>query len=142
MIRSAAGRGISVLTALGVFAIAIAVLDAADARLADASMRGNLEAVRALVQQGADVNATQPDGMTALHWAARRDDVETATLLLKSGAKAEAATRYGVLPLYLASVNGSVAMLDLLLKAGADVNAVSAGGETPLMTAEIGRAHV
>jgi len=98
-------------------------------------MRGDREAVRALLQKGVEIDAAQPDGMTALHWAARRDDVETAAVLLRAGARVTAATRYGILPLYLASVNGSAAMIDLLLKAGADANAATPGGETALMTA-------
>jgi ankyrin repeat protein len=103
-------------------------------RLADAAMRGDRQAVRALLEQGADVNASQPDGMTALHWASRRDDVETATALVRARAKVDATTRYGVTPLYLASVNGSAAMIDVLLGAGADANAATTGGETALMT--------
>ena len=42
------------------------------ARVADAAMRGDVAAVRTLLQQGADVNAPQGDGMTALHWAAEQ----------------------------------------------------------------------
>ena len=38
--------------------------------VADAAMRGDRDAVRALLKDGADVNAAQGDGMTALHWAA------------------------------------------------------------------------
>ena len=98
-------------------------------------MRTDRAGVRALVAQGADVNAAQPDGTTALHWAARTGDIDTAQLLIRSGAKVGAATRYGVTPLYLASVNGSAAMLDALIRAGADPNAANPGGETALMTA-------
>ena len=98
-------------------------------------MRGEREAVRALLGKGVDVNATQPDGMTALHWAARRDDLETAADLLRSRARVDASTRYGITPIYFASLNGNAAMLDLLLRAGADPNAATPGGETALMTA-------
>ncbi|MCH7892499.1 MAG: ankyrin repeat domain-containing protein, partial [Gemmatimonadetes bacterium] len=38
--------------------------------VADAAMRGEIETVRSLLREGADVNAAQGDGMTALHWAA------------------------------------------------------------------------
>ena len=44
-------------------------------------MRGDRDAVRALLQQGADVNAAQGDGMTALHWAAERGDAEMTAML-------------------------------------------------------------
>ena len=51
--------------------------------LADAVEEMDRDAIQALLDQRTDVNATQPDGMTALHWAAYRDNLETAKLLLK-----------------------------------------------------------
>ncbi|MSR37109.1 MAG: ankyrin repeat protein, partial [Gemmatimonadetes bacterium] len=47
-----------------------------DAPIADAAMRGDIESVRALLKQGAEVNAAQGDGMTALHWAAEQGNAE------------------------------------------------------------------
>jgi ankyrin repeat protein len=87
-----------------------------------------------LARQKTQVNATEADGTTALHWAARQDDLELADRLLRSGAGANAANRYGVTPLHLAAVNGSVAMLDRLLRGGADPNTHGADDETVLMT--------
>ena len=72
---------------------------------------------------GADVNAAQVDGMTALHWAVYRDDAETAGLLVRAGANVNAANRYGVPPLSLACTNGNADLVALLLDAGADANA-------------------
>ena len=106
-----------------------------DARLADAVMRADRNTVRTLLQQKADVNAAQADGMTALHWAARQDDLETAQMLIRAGAKPDVATRYGVTPLYFACEKGNAAMIDLLLQAGVDPNSANPGGETALMTA-------
>ena len=63
------------------FATLIATLGAGgpvEAPVADAAERSDLEAVRALLRQGADVNTAQSDGMTALHWAAANNDVEIA----------------------------------------------------------------
>ena len=40
------------------------------------------DAVRALLKKGADVNAAQGDGMTALHWAAMKGDAELAQMLI------------------------------------------------------------
>jgi uncharacterized protein len=96
---------------------------------------GDHAAVRRLIQQGAKVNASGPDGSTALHWAAESDDIETTRLLLKSGAEAKAANRYGVTPLQLAAVNGNADIMRDLLDAGADPNAVLPEGETVLMSA-------
>jgi len=59
--------------------------------VADAVQNGDTTAVRRLVTAKADVNAPQPDGATALHWAVYRDDLPTVDLLLKAGANAKAA---------------------------------------------------
>jgi len=127
--------GVALLGGLLLSAVGLGAAGASDVRLADAAMRADREAVRALLQQRIDVNAAQPDGTTALHWAVRRDDLETAQLLIRSGARTSTATRYGITPLYLASVNGNAAMIDTLLRGGADPNAANPGGETALMTA-------
>ena len=108
----------------------------ADAPLADAAMRGDLDAVQELLSRQADVNAAQGDGTTALHWAAYRDDVEMARLLVKAGADVAVKTRLGDLtPLFMAAKNGTAAMIELLAEAGADINATNANGTTPLMLA-------
>jgi uncharacterized protein len=124
-----------VLLAIAIALAVPTVAAAADATLADAVERKDWPGARALVKQRADVNAPQPDGATALHWAAFHDDREMAALLVKAGAKVSTANRYGITPLSLACTNGSAAMIDLLVKAGADPNAPLPGGETPLMTA-------
>ena len=92
-------------------------------------------AVRALVQQKADVNAQEGDGTTALHWASYRDDLETADLLIRAGARVNAPTDLGVTPLWNAAVNASERMVRRLLQAGANPNAPLLAGETPLMAA-------
>ncbi len=104
------------------------------APVADAAMTGDRAAVRALLQQGADVNAAQGDGMSALHWAADRGDAELTTMLVYAGANPGAVTRIGhYTPLHLASRSGSAAAVQALLKAGAVVDAkTSTTGVTPL----------
>ena len=103
--------------------------------IVDAARTGDTEALRALLQKKADVNATEGDGSTALHWVSYRDDVEGARLLLRAGAKVNAANDLGATPLWAASQNGSEAMVRLLLDAGANPNAALLLGETPLMVA-------
>jgi len=108
----------------------------ADSRLADAAMAPDRETVRSLLKQKVDVNAPQPDGTTALHWAVRQDDLETADLLIRAGANVKAANRFGATPLSLAATNGNAAMIEKLLQAGEDANAlVSESGDTVLMLA-------
>ena len=106
------------------------------AAFVDAAMNGNREAVRALLKDGADVNTTQADGMTALHWAAQKGDVELAKVLLYASANLKATTRIGgYTPLLIASKNGDAAMIDTLTQAGADADAPTMNGTTPLMLA-------
>ena len=56
------------------------------APIADAAMKGDVAAVRALIAQGEKVSAAQGDGMTALHWAAERGDSAMADILLRARA--------------------------------------------------------
>ena len=110
-------------------------ISAADAPLADAAEDQNSAMIRTLLEQKANVNAPQADGMTALHWAAYHDDLVTVKQLIAAGADANAATRYLVTPLSLACTNGYAAIVELLLGNGADANSTLSGGETVLMTA-------
>ena len=103
--------------------------------LVDAARNADRDAVRALLKQGANVNAAEADGTTALHWASYRDDVESADLLIRAGAQVNAANDLGATPLWTASLNGSTAMVRRLLEAGANPNAALLLGETPVMVA-------
>ena len=108
----------------------------ADLRVAEAAKSRDTAAVRGLIQQGVDVRAVQPDGATALHWAAYWSEPEMAALLIRAGASVDARNDLGVTPLALACLNGNLAIVEALLAAGADPNAVQThSGETALMTA-------
>ena len=107
-------------------------------RLLAAARQQNIDDVHALVKDGSDVNAAQPDGATALHWAAHWNDIAMADVLLRAGARVNQANAYGATPLWLASLNGSAAMVETLLDRGADPNVALRFGETPLFTATRG----
>jgi ankyrin repeat protein len=106
--------------------------------LLDAAKAGDKTAIRALIQQKADVKAAFPDGATALHWAAYHDDAESVDLLLKAGAAANSANDLGATPLWLAAQNGGAAVVARLLAGGANPNQALLSGETPLMVAARG----
>ena len=114
----------------------VSLAAATDTRLPDAAQQGDRSAVASLLQQKADVNAAQGDGMTALHWAAYKDDVPMAKMLLAAGANVKAQTRLAaVTPLFRAAKNGSAGMVEALADAGAPVNVPDGEGTTPLMLA-------
>jgi uncharacterized protein len=126
-------RRVSVFILCAFFTAAVAGA-ASNAPVADAAKRGDREAVRALLKEGADVNAPMGDGMTALHWAAERGDLELANILLFAGANASAVTRVGQYnPLHIAARGGHPALVKALLAARADVNTrTSPAGVTAL----------
>lgn len=112
---------------------------ATDAPVAEAAARGDLESVRTLLRDGADVNAAQGDGMTALHWAALSGDAEMVSVLVYAGANVASTTRLGAYtPLHLASRDGRAEAVTLLLEAGSDANAATTTGATPLHLAAAG----
>jgi ankyrin repeat protein len=103
------------------------------AGLVDAVKSGDRAAALALLQQKVNVNATESDGTTALHWAVQRDDLDLVERLIKAGANLNAKNDYGSSPMSEAALNGNVAILDKLLKAGADVESPNGDGQTALM---------
>jgi len=120
-----------------VLLIAASLLAVAAGRpaLIEAVRTGDAAGLRALLQKGANANEAEPDGATALHWAAYRDDLQAAEALLKAGAKVNAANDLGATALWAASQNGSEKMVRRLLDAGANPNLALLSGETPLMIA-------
>jgi ankyrin repeat protein len=124
-------------SALAALALSV-LLEAAPGttRVIEAAKGGDREAVRELLREGADVNATEGDGTTALHWAAMKGDVAMAEMLLYAGANPKATTRLGAYtPLLLAARRGDAAMVATLTRAGADVEHATSNGTTPLMLA-------
>ena len=128
-------RTISVVVALLALALGTAVAAESGSPLIQAVRSGSIDQVRDLLRNGVDVNATQGDGATALHWAAHRSDVAATELLIRAGADVNRANELGATPLWLASLNGDAVIAGKLLDARADPNRALASGETPLMTA-------
>ena len=101
----------------------------------DAVKENDLSSLRILLDSGENVNASDPDGSIALHWAVHNDSLEITQLLLSAGSQVNATNRYGVAPLSLAANNGSPSMVKTLLERGAFANTVMAEEESVLMTA-------
>ena len=125
----------AVLAVLAVLPVAAGAA-AGDALLADAAERRDQRAVRALLAESAAVDARQPDGATALHWAAHWNGAEIAAALLHAGADPDAARPGGETVLMTAARTGNPALVRALLAAGADVRGTPHfKAQTPLMWA-------
>jgi ankyrin repeat protein len=103
--------------------------------LLDVVRGGRTEAVRALLEQGADANETEADGTTALLQAVGTRSPELVELLLNAGADVASVNRYGMSALHLAARNADARMVRALLDAGADPSIALPEGETVLMAA-------
>jgi len=128
-------RAAAVATASIALLAGAGVSPAAHAGVAAAARNSDVEAVRAQLAAGADVNAPENDGTSALLWAAYQSSPELVSLLLAAGADPNAANRFGVTPLLQASRYGDAATMRALLAGGADPERAQRDGETPLMAA-------
>ena len=134
--RKATGTRLVRLVTIALLSLAApATATGPDLRLVTAAAQQNARTVRALLQEGIDVNTARADGVTALLWAAHRDDGEMVELLVRAGADVNAADDHGVTPLARACENASESMVSRLLNAEANPNAVQMNGLTPIMTA-------
>lgn len=111
-----------------------------------ASNYGDIAKVRALLSKGADVNAKDVDGWTALHHAALggdgplspglgRSHSQVMEALLSAGAEVNLKTKEGETALTMAAAKGQSEWVKVLLQHGADVDATNGLGETSLIAA-------
>ena len=128
--RQTTKRGVLAIVAWLACAAALA-----ESQLADLLQDGRRDAALELIEQGADVSASQGDGTTPLHWAAYRLDAELARLLLDRGANADVKNRYGASPLAEAVKAANSELVEMLLDAGAEVDSPNMDGQTTLMIA-------
>lgn len=123
------------LAALVALAMAHNASAAAAESVVAAARNGDIDAVKKAIAAGGNVNTPEPDGTSALLWAAYQSSPDLVQMLLKAGADPNAANRFGVTPLLQAARYGDVATMNVLLKGGADIKKAEREGETPLMAA-------
>ena len=136
-------RRVGLTSAVLAFALSAGATNAAhpeDSPLLDATKRGDVVAVRSLLEGGADPDVARGDGLTALHLAAQQGSLEIAQLLIEAGANVEAKTRIGAhTSLHLARGGAHASVVRALIDAGADPTAMtSRTGVTPLHLAAEG----
>jgi ankyrin repeat protein len=104
--------------------------------LLQAAEDGNVDKVQKLLDKGANIEATNDDGWTPLHWACRNGCVEVVEMLLDKRANIEARDNGGWTPLHEACYKGHVEVVKLLLDKGTNIEATDDDlGWTPLHAA-------
>ena len=115
--------------------------DAVGATLHIACKNGHTDAVRLLLDGGAEVDLPAQDGVTPLVIACMNGHVEVTRLLLEKGAAVDQAMEDGRTPLFIACDKGHVEAARLLVAKGAEVDRAMNDGRTPLYAA-CGNGHV
>jgi ankyrin repeat protein len=85
-----------------------------------AAYAGRTDLIVSLVEHGATIDASNPDGIAAIHEAAGQGCVRAVDTLVRLGADLEAETRLGHTPLMVAAAWGECDVINLLLTLGAD----------------------
>ncbi|KNC54656.1 ankyrin repeat domain-containing protein [Thecamonas trahens ATCC 50062] len=120
--------------------LVMAFLDRKDASgmtaLMIAARRGHIEVVHTLLQAGASVNTTGPDGRSALHMAVESGHPAVIELLIRAGAPISPTEQHEwSTPLHLAAAAGAADTVYLLCRAGADLAARDVYGRIPISLA-------
>jgi len=100
-----------------------------------ASAKGHTEIVETLLRSGAEVNAQEENGSTALRFAARNGRLDVVLELLERGTDVNAQTKNGMTALMSASYQGHTKIVEALLRSGADKTIRDAWGSTALVYA-------
>mmetsp|Transcript_13193 Transcript_13193/g.15674 ORF Transcript_13193/g.15674 Transcript_13193/m.15674 type:complete len:144 (-) Transcript_13193:436-867(-) len=100
-----------------------------DLCILEACEKGDKEAVRKLLNQGASCRA-QRNGCRAIHVALRHGHPGCAKILISHGAIINEANRYGDTALIIASARGDVTGVKILMEAGADPSIHNKEGRT------------
>lgn len=127
---------ILILIVLATTLVASAQKSSPDAALRQAAQDGQMTVVKDLIDKGADVNARDEAGRTALLWVApARDNPEMAKFLITKGADVNAKDNAGETALMIAASQSNPGIVTALLEAGAEVDAQNKTGGTALMAA-------
>jgi hypothetical protein len=103
--------------------------------IALAARGGSADDARLLVAAGADLEAVDKVGRSALHWASRQGHADVVKALACAKANCNQADMNGSTPLWACSMNGHLRCVEVLLKSSADVNTAKNNGVTPLFIA-------
>lgn len=86
---------------------------------------GDLKVIKSLVELGAKMDQTNPEGLTALHLAAKSGNLEVLKYLLEKKADPNVTDKNDATPLFLAAQSGAINVVRELVAAGANMDETS-----------------
>lgn len=102
-----------------------------------ATIAGNAELMKVLLNAGAQINAIDYSGMQPIHYAVINGNLKLVNYVLGVGADVNAANKNGEQPLHLAASSGNAEIVNALIKSGANLEARNSAGLTPIFNAAI-----
>src|ERR1700712_5476236 len=126
--------GLSMLIGCSIFLISS--VKAQNAPLFAALKKNNIQELKTLLDQKANVNVYDDDSDHVLMYAAMYASADCMDLLIKNGANVNATNKSNEAPLMWC--NHDIGKSKLLLQNKADINAVAKTGNTALLTASVG----
>ena len=97
-----------------------------------ASLGGQLDVIKFLIEKGAKADLKNTSAETPLHYAAYGGSTNVTQFLIKKGLEVNAKNLYGYSPLHYAVLAGKKDAADILVSSGADINLKTGQGNTPL----------
>ena len=104
--------------------------------LAQAVVDGDIERVKTLISEGADINSKNRMGWTLLQTAIRNRRTEIVTMLIEKGADVNVKDNRGWTPLHFASETGQKAVVEQLIAKGAEINVMDGRANNALSLAK------
>ncbi len=100
----------------------------------EATVVGDILAIKRLLEAGVPVNLLSDEGETPLHWAVDWQNIKLAKVLMEAGANVNQLShnKKKESPFHRAINRGGIEMIKALIEFGADLNKVDSNGETPL----------
>merc|ERR1719219_2771531 len=105
-------------------------------KLRTAASTNNTDMMYNLIAKGVNVNASDEQQRTALHFAASKGYSEVVNVLLQYGADPNAKDVLGNTALHLAACTNHIEVVTLLLRGGTDVTTLDNSGRTPMQLAQ------
>jgi len=93
------------------------------------SQEASIETVKALVEAGSDVNASDEDGDSILMQSLDTNDIELVLYLLQSGVNVNASNDLGFTALMYVAIKGNFSVVQLLVENGANTSLITKGAK-------------